>query len=147
MRQQFFKILEQKYPNKAVFVSNLGIFALSQTFANIQIPGCCFKIRQYFLKNLPKDTLIRHFQSQIQAFLFFRKVFQIDKFEGANSKYENSFLKFQPKNIKIKHFLSQIQTFLLFCEILQIYKFQGATQNMTRGILGIFIFLRSFPNR
>ena len=72
-----------------------------------------------FLKFLLKNTQIRHFWSQIQAFLFLHKILQFHQIEGADFKYDNSFLKFQP-------FLSQIQTFSLFHDILQFYKFQGA---------------------
>ena len=50
--------------------------------------------------------------------LFFREIFQIDKFEGADFKYENSFFKTLPqkcpnqaflfKETQVTHFWSQI---------------------------------------
>ena len=67
------------------------------------------------------------FWSQIQAFLFFHKILQLDKFEGADLKcdnsffkipvqqnrvkdfkYDNSIFKLQPKNMQIRHFCFQI---------------------------------------
>ena len=58
--------------------------------------------------------------------LFLRKILQLDKFEGANFRYENSFLKFQPENTQIRHFWSKMQAFSLFHEILQLGKSEGA---------------------
>ena len=40
----------------------------------------------------------------MQAFLFFLKILQIDKFDGADFKCDNSFLELEPKNNQIKHF-------------------------------------------
>ena len=79
-----------------------------------------------FIKLQPKNTQIRHFCSQIQAFSFFHEISHFDKFEGAGFKYDTSFLKFQPKNTKIRHLWSQIQIFSFFHEILQLGKFKGA---------------------
>ena len=81
----------------------------------------------------PKNTQIRNFWSQLQAFLFFHEILQLDKFEGADFKcdnscfeipiqqdrfkdfkYDNSIFKLQPKNTQIRHFCPQIQEFL-FC--------------------------------
>ena len=45
--QQFSKILAKKYPNRAFFVPNLGIFAFLWNFASRQIGGCWFQIWQY----------------------------------------------------------------------------------------------------
>ena len=79
-----------------------------------------------FLKFLPKNTQtkffwskntqIRHFQFQIQAFLFFYKSLQIDKYEGADFKYDNSFITVLAKNQSNKGFLvknTQIQAFFI----------------------------------
>ena len=61
------------------------------------------------------------------------KNLQLDKFEGADFKYDNSFLKqkcpnqaFLVKNTQIIHFWFQIYAFLFFCEILQLDKFEVA---------------------
>ena len=40
----------------------------------------------------------------MQGFLFFRKILQIYKLEGADFKSGNSFLELQCKNNQIKHF-------------------------------------------
>ena len=76
-----------------------------------------------------------NFWYQVQTFLFFRKILQLDKFEGTDYRYDNSFLKLQPKNSQImrqkvkntqlKHFWSKIQKFF-FRDILELDKFQGA---------------------
>ena len=47
MTIDFFKILAQKYPNKAYLVPNLGIFVFSQNLELRQIQGCRFQIWQY----------------------------------------------------------------------------------------------------
>ena len=39
-----------------------------------------------------------YFHSQIYAFSLFHEIFHVDKFEGADFKYDNSLLKFYPKN-------------------------------------------------
>ena len=42
---------------------------------------------------------MRDFWSQKQAFLLFHEIFQLDKFEGTDLKYDNFFfVKFLPKN-------------------------------------------------
>ena len=79
-----------------------------------------------FSNSSPKVTQVRHFWSQTQKFLFFCKILQLGKIEGADFKYGNSFFKFQPKSTQLRHFWSQIQTFLFFCKILQLEKLQGA---------------------
>ena len=58
--------------------------------------------------------------------MFFREILQLDKFEGADFKYDNIVFKFQPQNTQIRHFWSKIYGFLFFREILQIDKFEGA---------------------
>ena len=79
-----------------------------------------------FLKFVAKNAQLRHFLSQIQAFLFFDEVLLLNKFESANFIYDNVVFKFQPTNSQIIHFGSQIQAFLFFHKIVQIYKFEGA---------------------
>ena len=37
---------------------------------------------------------MRHFSADIYTFSFFHKIMELDKFEGADLKYDNSFLKF-----------------------------------------------------
>ena len=67
-----------------------------------------------------ENTQIRLlFIPNLGFFVFFGKMLQLDKFEGADFKYDNIVCKFQPKN-------SQIQAFLFFREILQIEKFEDA---------------------
>ena len=104
-----------KYPNKAFLFPNSGIFVSSKI---LQFEGADFKYEIIFLKILAqkypntvflvKNTQIRHFQSQIQAFLFLRKIQELDKFEGADFKYDNIFFKFQHKNTQIRHIWSEI---------------------------------------
>ena len=54
-----------------------------------------------FFKFQPKNTLIRHFWSQIQAFSLFHEILQLDKFKGADFKYGNIIFKFQSQNTEI----------------------------------------------
>ena len=75
---------------------------------------------------LVKNTQIRHFWSQIQAFLIFRKILLSDKFEGAVFKCGIIVFNFQLKNSQNRHFWPRNQAFLFFCEILQINKFEAA---------------------
>ena len=62
----------------------------------------------------------------MQVFLIFCEILLLDKFEGADVKYDKIVFNFQSKNTQIKLFWSQIQSFLFFREILQIGKFEGA---------------------
>ena len=50
--QYFFKILAQKYPNKAFLVPNIGNFAFPQNFGTWHISGCWFQLWQWFFKIL-----------------------------------------------------------------------------------------------
>ena len=50
----------------------------------------------------------------------------LDKFEGADFKYDNIFFKFQRKYTQRGHFWSQIEAYFFFPEILQLGKFEGA---------------------
>ena len=63
----------------------------------------------------------------------FLPILQLDKFEGADFKYDNKILAqkypnktFLVKNTQISHFWSKIKAFLFFREILQLDKFEGA---------------------
>ena len=58
--------------------------------------------------------------------IFFHEILQLDKFEGADFKYDNSFLKFQPENNQIRHFCSQVLAFSISHDIFQLDKFKGA---------------------
>ena len=69
----FFKLLSQKYTNKAFWVPNLSL-----------------------------------------SIFFSHEIIQLDKFEGADFKYDNIFLKFQPKSTKIRHCWSKFWNFY-FC--------------------------------
>ena len=63
--EQFFKILAQKYPNKALLVPNLGIFVTPHYFAIRQILGLLISnMAIVLLKLYPKNTNIRHFWSK-----------------------------------------------------------------------------------
>ena len=50
----------------------------------------------------------------------------MNKFEGADFKYDNSFFIFLRKSTQISHFWFQTEAFSLFHEILQLDKFEGA---------------------
>ena len=65
----------------------------------------------FFLKLQPNNTQRSHFWSQIQAFSFFSKSFQILKFQGADFKYNNSLLKFLEKHTQVRNFWLKIKTF------------------------------------
>ena len=88
---------------------------------------------------------ISHFWSQLQPFLLFCEILKLDKFEGADFKYDNSFFKFQPKNIQIRHFWSQIQVYLFFHKILQLNKFEGADFKYDNSIFKNLA--RKYPNK
>ena len=129
------------YELKTHFLTNLRLLISNMTIV--------------FLKSLPKNTQIRHFWSQIQVFLFFRKILQLDKFEGADFKYDNSIFKilaqkypnkaFLVKNTQIRHFWSQIQVFLFFRKILQLDKFEGADFKYDNSIFKILA--QKYPNK
>ena len=58
------------------------------------------------------------FWSQIQAFLLFQDILQLEKFEGAGFKYNNIIFKSQPKNTQMRHFWSHIlRTFIFYTEL------------------------------
>ena len=86
-----------------------------------------------------KSTQVRHFWSQIQAFLFFHEISQLDKFEGADFKYDNVVFKFQPKNTKIRHFWSKVWNFC-FCT-----KLCSKTNSRMRIWIMTILFSNSSP--
>ena len=120
----YFQSLPQKYPNKAFFVRNLGIFVFSEKFGTRQIWGSFSQIRQYSLKFLPKRYPDKTYWSEIDALLFLFKVLEFDKSKGVDFKYENSYLKFCHKNIKTTYFC--MFSVLYFCKTLQFAKSEGA---------------------
>ena len=109
-------------------VHNLSTFVSLQNFRSTQIRGFEFQISKSFLKKIqPKIYKQDIFWAQIQAFLLFHDILQLDKFQGADFKYDNILFTFQPKNTQLKHFLAQISVFLGFlCKILQLNKLEGA---------------------
>ena len=56
----------------------------------------------------PENTQIGHFWSKFSDFHFFHEILQLDKFGGADFKYDYIAFKCQSKNTQIKHFWSQI---------------------------------------
>ena len=133
-----FKILK-----KAILVPNLGIFIPKFRHCHY-FTKCSNEINSKVLisnmtiivsKFQPKNIQIRHFWSQIQAFLFFLKILQLDKFEGTGLKYNNIVFKFQPKNTEIWHFWFQIQIFSFLHEILKCYKVEGVDFKYDNGFL------------
>ena len=96
-----------------------------------------------FKNSNKKSTQIRHICSQIYALLFLLKVFQFDKSEGVDFKYENSYLKFYHKNIEITRFC--IFPLVYFCKILQFDKFGGA--DFKYGINYFQSLRQIYPNK
>ena len=96
-----------------------------------------------FKNSNKKSTQIRHICSQIHALLFLFKVFQFDKSEGVDFKYENSYLKFYHKNIEITHFC--IFPLVYFCKVLQFDKFGGA--DFKHGINYFQSLPQIYPNK
>ena len=67
---------------------------------------------------LIKNSQIRHFWSQIQAFLYFSEILQLDKCEGVDFKYYNVAFKSQPKIPKLHIFGPNLDIFVFsrnFC--------------------------------
>ena len=106
---QLFKILAEKYPNKA-FWCQIQTFLFFRTILQLdKFEGADFKYDIIVFNFQAKYTQIRHFWSQIQESLFFHQIFQIHKFEGADFKYDDCFLrKCIPENIPIRNFWSKI---------------------------------------
>ena len=73
-----------------------------------------------------KNTQIRHFRSQIEAFLFFREILKIGKFEGANLKSGNSFFKILAQNYPNKVFLVPNFGVFVFLQNFAIRQIRGS---------------------
>ena len=50
---------------------------------------------------------INRTRTRTLTFFFFGKILQLDKFEGADFKYDNNLLKLLPVSNHIRHFWSQ----------------------------------------
>ena len=76
-------------------------------------------------QKIPKEFLALN----LGIFLF-HKILQLDKFDGADFKYNTIVFKFQPKNIQIRLFWSQILTIFIFAanfrQTLKQEKFKNA---------------------
>ena len=79
----------------------------------------------------------RHFWSQIQEFLFFRKILNLDKFEGADFNYFNSFCKILAQNYPHEAFLVPNSGILYFT------KFRSQTNSRVLNS-NITIFFSNF---
>ena len=77
-------------------------------------------------KKKKKTKQIRYFWSQIYAFSFFHKILQLDKFEGADFKYNNISFKFQSKIPKLAIFCLKFKYFCFCTKTLQQDKFKDA---------------------
>ena len=82
---------------------------------------------------------MRHFWSQIQAFLFFRNILPLDKFDDADFKYDNIVFKFQPQNTQIGHFWSEVRDFCFFVKFCKQKNLRVLILNIT------IVFLQFFP--
>ena len=58
--------------------------------------------------------------------MFFHETLQLDRFEGADFKYDNIFVKFYPKNTKIRLLCSRVKVILFSRELFEFKKFEGA---------------------
>ena len=142
VRQYFFQIAFEKYPNKTFLVPNLGIFIFLGNFAITQIPGCWFQIWQHCFQipaqKYPNNAfLVPNFvtrQNQGRWFQIWQYVFQIpaekcpnkvfwvpnlgiwqpDKFEDADFKYDNSFLKIPVQKYPNQEFLVSNLRIIIF---------------------------------
>ena len=90
-------------------ISNLDILFLAPNFGIRQIwrggRGDDFKYHHIVFKSSLKNTQVRHFWSEIEAFVLFSEILQIEKFEGDDFKYGNSFFIIVPKKILNQAFL------------------------------------------
>ena len=110
--QLFFVILGEKYPKNTLLLSNLSnvlfFFFFFEKFCNLtNLRMLISNMAITFLKFQLKNRQVRYFFSQVKAVLFL-EICRLDKFEGADFKYDNNFLKIYPKNIEIRYFLPQI---------------------------------------
>ena len=88
------QIYDKLITNLRVLISNMAIVFWNSS-PKIQKQGI-FSIK------------FRDLHSQIKACSLFHEISQLDKFEGADFKYDNIAFKFRPKNTQIRHFWSQI---------------------------------------
>ena len=127
-KTKVFKILTQKYPNKAFLVKNTQTRHFGPKFRHF-----CFSAKFcsetnsmilisnmtiLFSKASPKIPKSDIFGPKFRHFDFFSEILQLDYFESADFKYGNSFSKiiaqkylikaFLVKNTQISHFWSQI---------------------------------------
>ena len=110
------------------FWSQIQAFLYFSKFLQLEKPeGADFKSDNSFFKILAqkylheaflvKNTQVKHVLSpKVRYFLFFRQILQLDKFEGADFKYDNSFLKLLLKNTQIRHFGPKFRYVLLFAK-------------------------------
>ena len=78
------------------------------------------------------------FWSQIQAFLLFQEILQLEKFEGAGFKYNNIIFKFQPKNTQMMHFWSHIlRTFIFYTKLCD----KGNSRALMANMIMVFLKL------
>ena len=135
------QILGRKYPNKAFFVPNVGIFVSSQDFAIRQIRRFWFQIWQRFFKILAQKYANKAFFSpKFRHFYFITKFWywtnsrmlisnmttlfwtklcnQQHKFKNPDFKYDNIFFKFQEENTQIQNFLWKLKSFFFSSEAL-----------------------------
>ena len=82
---------------------------------------------QISAQKYPNHTI---FVPNLDIFVFSQNLL-LDKFEGANFKYETVFFKFQPKNAQIRHFWSQIQGFLFCTKLCNQTNLRALISNMT----------------
>ena len=72
-----------------------------------------------------KNTQIRHFWSQIQEFLVFLRNLELDKFEGADFKYDNRFFKTVAQKYPQEAFLVQNLGIFIISRNLATRQIQG----------------------
>ena len=69
---------------------------------------------------------INQFHTTIWAVSFFNEILQLDKFEGADFKYDNIAYKLQSKYLQVRRFWYQIYAFFIFSRILQLDKVESS---------------------
>ena len=157
----------------AFFVSNLGILFFRQILKIYKYEGVDFEYDQNYLKIqaqkytnkafLFKNTQGKQFQTQIQVSLFFPEILQLDKFEGADFKFDNIVFKFQSKATQMKHFVRKFRHLHYFTKFCNQTNSKALISNMTIFFqipvqkypnkaflvrnLGILIFLLNFESR
>ena len=108
-----------KIPKSGIFGPKFTKFCFSATFCNQANSRVLISnVTILFLNSTSKRHNSGIFVPQFGYFYFFGKILQIDKFEGADFKYDNRFFKilaqkypikaFWVKNTQIRHFWSQI---------------------------------------